>query len=195
MTATKARRPQSTRHRTSSSKGTSVYPIDRRVSKTVGPAYRSERGRSGSYGSVIVKSHGSYGVKAHAAPTTQVRPVSPGKMLGRRRLMDVYMPKDPIVVQAEALLGPTLTQYILDQSSKHDIVPFGLQHYHLVDPGSPVADAIRIAEMLAKAEDKTTIQAWFAGKNRFLGGRAPATVIVTDLAAVRRAARRFLAQG
>lgn len=195
MTATKMGRPRHARGRNSSSKGSSVYPMDRRVSKKVGQVFRSNRGRSWSTASDSATAQHGYAVKAHAVPGIQIRPVTKVKIMSQNLDVDVHMPKDPTIVHAETLLGPPLTKFILDESSKHDFGPLGIQHYHLADEDSPVANAVKIADMLSQVEDKSTIQAWFVGKNRFLGGRAPATVIVTDLAAVRRAARRFLAQG
>lgn len=141
------------------------------------------------------RSRHEYAVKTHTALTTHERPITTVKVPSQEAAVDVYMPKDSTIVQAEALLGPPLTKYILDQSSKRVFGPLGIQQYHIADRDSPLAYAVMIAERLAQVEDRTTIQAWFAGKNRFLGGRAPATAIVTDVAAVHRAARRFLAQG
>lgn len=59
----------------------------------------------------------------------------------------------------------------------------------------PLADAVSIAIQLIPVEAPTTIQAWFVGRNRMLGDRAPALVVRDDPNAVRQAAEYFLAYG
>jgi hypothetical protein len=55
--------------------------------------------------------------------------------------------------------------------------------------------ALEIAKDLLALESRSTVQAWFVGKNSLLDDRAPALVIRTDPDAVRAADRQFVAYG
>jgi hypothetical protein len=55
--------------------------------------------------------------------------------------------------------------------------------------------ALDVVGLLLQDEAPATIRAWFAGKNRMLGDRAPAVALADDPAAVKRAARAFSAYG
>jgi hypothetical protein len=56
-------------------------------------------------------------------------------------------------------------------------------------------DAFRIATLLAQAETRDTLQAWFLGMNPALDDQAPAELIASDPVRVLQAARAFLAVG
>jgi hypothetical protein len=69
-------------------------------------------------------------------------------------------------------------------------------------PRSPEDEAGRrldvtlaVVRLLLEDEAPATIRAWFAGKNRMLGDRAPAVALADDAGAVVRAARAFSAYG
>ncbi|MBA2519136.1 MAG: hypothetical protein H0V24_05685 [Chloroflexia bacterium] len=103
--------------------------------------------------------------------------------------------KTDLVQRARTILGARLAEVIL--THRPDRLE-GLNRAaatRSVEELAPLRDAVEIVSALTAVDDLTTIQAWFVGKNGMLGGRAPALVISDDPNAVRRAARRFLAQG
>jgi len=120
-------------------------------------------------------------------------------------LLDVAAEQEPeprgmirhaLLAKARRTFGDALSEIIL--TGQREVSPFGLEQAakRYGDHGATrLRNALAIADQLLEAEAQSTVQAWFVGKNPILGDRAPALVIGHDLAAVKLAARHFLAYG
>lgn len=96
---------------------------------------------------------------------------------------------------AQHVFGERLTLFILTGQQRP---PRGTMadHWRLFETDRvALGTALEIAQGLLGLEAKSTIQAWFVGKNALLDDRSPAMVVRTDPDAVRRAARHFAAYG
>lgn len=100
-----------------------------------------------------------------------------------------------LLERAQHVFGERLTMVILTGDQRPPRGPMaGLGRQSEADRAA-LGSALEIAQSLLGLEARSTIQAWFVGKNTLLDDCSPAMVVRADPDAVRRAARHFAAYG